>query len=70
MARTSTRRPYRLETDWKLWTTVCYTTHAAARLGLSELTKRYNIPPGTRWRITLRAERGRKTELIGEGEVK
>ena len=56
-------RRYRLEIPSNAWGTTTYENEASARKAIKRL------PNDCRWRLTLRAERGRKTTLIEEGRV-
>lgn len=63
------RRPYRLERVGDAWSTRTYRDETAARLGLGDFIARVCMP-GDQWRLTLRADKGRKTTVVAEGVVK
>jgi hypothetical protein len=65
-----TTRPYRLELDGMPFSTVTYTTEAKAREVALDLNNRLWLKSGQKWRITLRAAKGRTTTVVAEGVVR
>jgi hypothetical protein len=65
--RATVKRPYRLEIPELPFSTTTYATEELAREGVAGCARRLWVKPGFTWRITLRADKGRKTTPIAEG---
>jgi len=69
MTKQKTRRPYRLEVVGHQFTNT-FTTKELALEAVATLRDRYAMESDARYRITLRADKGRKTTPVAEGIVK